>query len=142
MNEFHLEKVHAIKEQMPLAVGDPCSELREMLGGGVAESFSLASVTPDTVLKTGRRMRKSKSMGKDDIPADLFLLALPHMLPAVTHVYNLSLSQGKFPSMWKFSKICPLFKGGDQSSREEPKQYRPVALLPACARLLEKIVCD
>ena len=79
----------------------------------------MAPVTPDIVLKAGRRVRKTKSMGKDDVPADLFLLVLPHMLPAVTHVYNLSLSQGMFPSMWKVSKICPLFKGGDQSSREE-----------------------
>ena len=81
-------------------------------------------------------------MGVDDIPADLFLLALPHMLPAVTHVFNLSLTQAEFPTQWKVSKICPLFKGGDQASREEPKQYRPVALLPAVARLLEKIICE
>ena len=73
------------------------------------------------MLKTGRKMKKTKSMGQDDIPSDLFLLALPYMLPAITHVYNLSVVQGKFPSMWKVSKICPLFKGGDQSSREEPK---------------------
>ena len=81
-------------------------------------------------------------MGEDDIPADLFLLALPFMLPAITYIYNLSLMQAKFPSMWKISKICPLFKGGDQLSREDPKQYRPVALLPVGARLLEKVVCE
>ena len=142
MNEFYLEKVRVIKQDMPLIDGDPCAELKEMLGDNSVKSFALQSVTPEIVLKTGRRMRKTKSMGRDEILADLFLLALPFMLPAVTHVINLSLLHGKFPVMWKISKICPLFKGGDQSSREEPKQYRPVALLPACARLLEKIVCD
>ena len=60
----------------------------------------------------------------------------------ITHVFNLSLVTGKFPNIWKVSKVCPLFKGGDQAAREDPKQYRPVALLPAAARLLEKIVCD
>ena len=142
MNEFYLEKVRGIKQNMPLIEGDPCSELKEMLRDNTVEKFSLEPVSPDTVLKTGKRMRKTTSMGRDEIPADLFLMALPHMIPAVTHVFNLSLMNGKFPSIWKVSKICPLFKGGDQSSREEPKQYRPVALLPACARLLEKIVCD
>ena len=81
-------------------------------------------------------------MGRDDVPADLFLLALPHMLPAVTHIYNLSILNAEFPSIWKVSKICPLFKGGDPGSREGPKNYRLVALLPIGARLLEKIVCE
>ena len=79
-------------------------------------------------------------MGRDDIPADLFLLALPHMLPAVTHLINLSLRDNKFPKVWKVSKICPLFKGGNED-KLAPKMYRPVALLPVAARLLEKIVC-
>ena len=142
MNDFYLEKVSNIKESLPLIQGNPCDELQDMLADNVRESFSLHPVTPQLVLKTARGMRKTKSIGIDDIPTDLFLLALPHMLPAVTHIYNLSLLQAKFPSAWKVSKICPLFKGGDQASREEPKQYRPVALLPAGARLLEKIVCD
>ena len=39
----------------------------------------------------------------------------------------------------KTSKIFTLHKGGDEL---EPKQYRPVSLLPIGSRLLEKIVCD
>ena len=130
MNDFYLQKVRMIKENMLVTDGDPTSELKEMLPDGYEESelLTLRPITPELVLKTGKKMKKSKSMGKDDIPADIFLLALPFMLPAVTHIYNLSLSQAKFPSAWKASKICPLFKGGDRSTREDPKQYRPVAL--------------
>ena len=128
---------------MEVVLGDPCSELKEMLPTENSDDrFTLAPVSPKLVLQTGRKMRKSKSMGRDDVPADLFLLALPYMLPAVTHIYNLSIINAEFPSIWKVSKICPIFKGGDSSSREEPKQYRPVALLPIGARLLEKIICE
>ena len=142
MNDFYLEIVRTIKSSMMDVEGDPCLELKQMLSENKGESLTIGAISPEVVLKTGKKMKKSKSMGRDDIPADLFLLALPLMLPAITHVYNLSLTQARFPSMWKVSKICPLFKGGEQSTREEPKQYRPVALLPVAARLLEKIVCD
>ena len=86
-----LEKVRNIKESLPLIQGNPCDELQDMLADNVGESFSLHPVMPQLVLQTARRMRKTKSMGIDDIPTDLFLLALPHMLPAVTHIYDLSL---------------------------------------------------
>ena len=141
MNDFYLEKVRSIKSNMVDVEGDPCTELMQMLSE-TDEFLTIGPISPEVVLKTGKKMKKSKSMGRDDIPADLFILALPFMLPAITHIYNLSLTQAKFPSMWKVSKICPLFKGGEQSGREDPKQYRPVALLPVAARLLEKIVCD
>ena len=85
-------------------------------------------------------MRKTTSIGDDDIPADLFISALPYMLPAITHIYNLSLSQAYFLPRWKISKLSPLFKGS--GSKQEPSQYRPVALLSPASRLLEKIVCD
>ena len=142
MNNFYLEKVSKIKENMPETDGDPCLELKEMLeiGTGTDAEFTLKPVSPNEVLKTDKKMKKTTSMGRDDIPADLFFIALPLMLPAVTHIINLSLREAKFPEIWKISKISPLFKGGD--SRHDPKQYRPVALLPICARLLEKIVCD
>ena len=78
--------------------GDPCAELTDMLSEN-NDSFRLVPVCPKLVLKTGKRMRKSKSMGKDDIPGDLFLLSLPYMLPAVTHVYNLSIVHAKFPAI-------------------------------------------
>ena len=121
MNDYYIDKVKVNKDEMPLVEGNPCSELQEMVSADDGDCFNVVPVTPDLVLKTGKRMRKTTSMGADDIPADLFQLALPYMLPAVTHVFNLSLTQAKFPSIWKKSKICPLFKGGSQESREEPK---------------------
>ena len=46
MNDFYLEKVRKIKSNMPLVDGDPCAELKQMLGDDVIESFSLQPPTP------------------------------------------------------------------------------------------------
>ena len=59
------------------------------------------------------------------------------ILPAITHVINLSISQGTFPTMWKHAKIVPLLKKGDPLLA---KNYRPVALLPIFSKILEKAV--
>ena len=145
MNDHHLEKVDSIKETLPEVEGYPLSELTEMIGGDETEEDDKIvprPVSPEEVLKTANKMKRSRYMGNDDIPADLFLLALPSMLPAVTHIMNLSIRESKFPDLWKVSKITPLFKGGGEDDRYEPRMYRPMALLPVCARLLEKLVCD
>ena len=135
MNNLYVSKVVKIKNDMLRVAGDPCSELRRMLEGcrGV---FSLKAVPH---IKTAKKMRKTISMRRDDIPADLFFFALPSMRPAVMHIINLSLTLAQFPKKWKISKICPLHKGGD---KHEPNQFRPVALIPIITRLLEKIVCE
>ena len=59
------------------------------------------------------------------------------IIPAITHIVNLSISQSEFPSVWKLSKVVPLLKKGDPLT---PKNYRPVALLPIFSKILEKVI--
>ena len=59
------------------------------------------------------------------------------ILPAITHIVNLSIAQGEFPSIWKLAKVVPLLKKGDHLT---PKNYRPVALLPIFSKILEKAI--
>ena len=44
---------------------------------------------------------------------------------------------GVFPSKWKVSNVCPVFKNGDKQSKSN---YRPIALLSSVLKCLEKIV--
>ena len=64
-------------------------------------------------------------------------MILIYILPALTHVINLSLSAAKFPAEWKKAKVIPLLKKGDPLC---PSNYRPVALLPILSKVLEKVV--
>ena len=50
---------------------------------------------------------------------------------------NLSLKQSKFPTQFKKAKVVPLHKSGDALN---PKNYRPVAILPILSKLLERAV--
>ena len=59
------------------------------------------------------------------------------ILPAVTHIVNLSIQQAVFPSLYKVAKVIPLFKKGDPLL---PKNYRPVAILCILSKVIERVV--
>ena len=59
------------------------------------------------------------------------------MLPVITHIVNLSISTRCFPSSWKCAKIVPLHK---KDERTDPKNFRPVALLPIFSKNLEQAI--
>ena len=99
--------------------------------------FSLKAVHPDEVAKVIKNLKSTKSCGLDDIDSYVLKLACDQLTPAITHIVNLSIQQGCFPSMWKVSKVIPLFKKKDATL---PQNYRPVALLAITSKILERVV--
>ena len=59
------------------------------------------------------------------------------LLRPLKSIINASLETGKVPSLWKVAKVIPLFKGGD---KKNINNYRPISLLPAFSKVLEKVV--
>ena len=73
----------------------------------------------------------------DYIDTYIVKLIAPDILPAITHIVNLSIRDGVFPKVWKNAKVVPLLKKDDPLN---PKNYRPVALLPVLSKILERAV--
>jgi hypothetical protein len=67
---------------------------------------------------------------------------LKHVIFAVSvplsHIFNLSLASGTFPSKLKTSRTVPIYKAGSPLLCDN---YRPISLLSTLSKLLEKIVC-
>ena len=63
----------------------------------------------------------------------------PAIVPALTHIINLSISTSNFPQLWKNAKVIPLHKKDDQLN---PKNFRPVAILPVFSKVLERVVFE
>ena len=59
------------------------------------------------------------------------------LVKPLTHIINKSIESGKFPTKWKESKVCPIFKKGD---RKLLKNYRPVSLLSVPGMVLERAI--
>ena len=59
------------------------------------------------------------------------------LIEPLTHVTNLSLSQGIFPDELKKAKVIPLYKANDPMLFNN---YRPISLLPLFSKVLERIM--
>ena len=82
-------------------------------------------------------MRANKSIGLDKISNKLFKDAVTIISPSLTKLFNLSIRSDKFPELWKCAKVSAIFKSDD---RTNPSNYRPISVLPALSKILEKIV--
>ena len=100
-------------------------------------TFRLKPVKPEQVLDIVKALKNSKSTGLDNLDTYIVKLVAPSILPALTHIINLSIREGTFPALWKKAKIIPLLKKGDALN---PKNYRPVALLPIFSKIMERVV--
>ena len=59
------------------------------------------------------------------------------MFVALSHIFNLSLSTGKFIDEFKLAKVFPVLKKGDPYVMNN---YRPISLLSCVSKILEKIM--
>ena len=136
MNTFFTNKVKQLLSRLPTPTTDPLENLSSSMESRTC-IFSLESVHPEEVLKIVTSLKNSKSTGLDSIDTSTLKLIIGDILPAVTHIINLSIANLEFPSTWKVAKIIPLLKKGDPMN---PSNYRPVALLPILSKVLERVV--
>src|SRR5436190_646285 len=61
----------------------------------------------------------------------------PYAITAITHLMNKSLQTGVFPQSWKTSVVHPVPK---KQSPSTVQQLRPISILPAMSKILEKLV--
>ena len=85
------------------------------------------------------KLKPKKAAGLDRIPQKLIKDSAVIITPFLNHIFNISLSEGKFPDDWKKARVSPIFKSG---SREECDNYRPICILSAISKIFEKIVFD
>ena len=58
------------------------------------------------------------------------------MAPMLREIFNLSIMTSSFPDELKILKVVAVHKAGD---KEDPNNYRPIAVLPTIARVFEKL---
>lgn len=100
-------------------------------------SFVLLSTDPLEIRNIILSLRNSESSGWDGIPSKLYKMAIDFLVTPITHICNLCLTRGEFPTNLKRSIVIPIFKTGNRDSVDN---YRPISLLPTLSKILEKII--
>lgn len=100
-------------------------------------SFVLLDTDASEIAALITGLKTDCSVGHDRISNKILKILKPKIVAPLTHIFNSCLAAGVFPNSFKQSIICPIFKGGDG---ELVSNYRPIAILTALSKLLEKIL--
>ena len=90
------------------------------------------------LMKAVGSLQTKKAPGPDGVPAEALKVAAKASPKLLLDMYNSCLQEGIFPKRWKVQRLALISKGkGDPSS---PSAYRPLCMLDAAGKLLEKLI--
>ena len=107
--------------------------------GVIKGEFRFKLMTESEILKHLKKVNINKATGLDQLPARFLRDGADVIVPAFTHIVNLSIRLGKVPSDMKGARVVPLHK---KNSTLEVGNYRPVSILSVASKILEKVAYD
>ena len=99
--------------------------------------FELSTTDEMEVRELLNNIPDNKATGKDGICVKFLTANMEVATKLLTYIINLSISKKVVPLGWKIAVVTPLFKDGIKS---DPCNYRPVSILPAPSKILERVV--
>ena len=72
-------------------------------------TFFLKQVDEHEVLQQIKNLKLKKSPGHDGIKPSIIKGAYEILVRPLTHLYNVSLSSGIVPNIWKIAKVIPIY---------------------------------
>lgn len=111
-------------------------EVNEILKKATRPAFSFTEVSESQVIKMVKSI-KTNACGIDSISAFFLKLGIHSSVYAFTNIINTSIMYKKFPSRWKYAIVKPLPKNNNPSVATD---YRPISLLPAFSKVMEKLI--
>ena len=101
------------------------------------EKFNLRKITVSEVSKALKDLKSKKATGVDGIPSRLLKDGSDALASPLSVIFNLTIQQNVIPAEWKERKVTPLHKS---DSKDDPKNYRPISVLPVVSKVLERLI--
>ena len=102
----------------------------------ITNNMFIQSVIESEVQTLTKQLNLS-SPGYDSISATVVKAAESSFILPLTHVLDISLSTGVFPTEMKIARVIPLLETGDPMKLSN---YRPVSVLPLFSKLFERLM--
>ena len=102
----------------------------------VFESMVITPVVEEEVCSI-IKLLKDGSAGWDAISARVVKAMHSSSIVPLTHIMNMSLLNGVFPSELNIARVIPLFKSGESNKFSN---YRPVSVLPLFSKIMERLM--
>ena len=131
--KFFMNKIQTIRDNLadhPLYKPEPTNILK-------FDTFK--KLSEEDVRKLISKM-KTKSCELDVLPTHILKEILDHLLPTITKIINMSLTQGIFINKWKNALVSPLLK--KKGMELILKSYRLVSNLSFLSKVVESMALD
>ena len=113
------------------------SSPNDFLSRSLSVSISLQPLTVDELSNILKPFCVNKALAYDNISVQIIHQFLQNIVHPLVSIINLSLSTDVFPESFKIAKVIPVFKADDPTPFSN---YRPISILPAFSKLLEKVM--
>jgi hypothetical protein len=135
-NNFFSKIGSKIAAEVSTTERDPLSYIPETPNTPLLE---MGGIGPEEVRSILKNMDKKNSPDLDGISLALLKHIATEISLPLSHIFNLSLQTGTFPTKLKTSRVVPIFKAGDKTSCDN---YRPISLVSSISKILEKAVAN
>ena len=105
----------------------------------VKDSFHFQPFSLKNANKILNSLSTKKSTGLDGVSVRLLKEGSSVLADKLLFIFNLSISSGSIPKLWKVKRVSPIFKSGN---KDEAGNYRPVSVASTPMKILEKLVYD
>jgi hypothetical protein len=97
----------------------------------------MQNTTPEHVKKVIKQLKAKQSNDANGVSSKMIRFIGDKIASPLAHIFNISLSNGVFPTKLKLCRVILIFKAGNSL---ECDNYRPISLLSSVSKILEKIV--
>lgn len=104
---------------------------------GPVQSIFLTPTDETEIYSTFMNIRNSTATDIDHLQIKPIKYVLSSISRILTHIFNLVLETGIFPTNMKKAKVSVIYKSGDKNLASN---YRPISVLPVFSKGLEKII--
>ena len=105
----------------------------------VKKKLKFEKVSSVSILKILKEFKTNKATGIDNLAGRFLKDGSNILYTTIAKICNLSIKLASFPDKCKVAKIKPLHKKG---LKTDPKNFRPISLLPLISKIIERIIHD
>ena len=110
---------------------------KSLLKGSYPDTMFLSPTNKYEIIKTIQGLKNSYSSGIDNISTVLLKKCSTEISEPLQYIFNCSFEQGEVPTCLKIARVVPVYKSGDKT---KVSNYRPISILPALSKVIEKLV--
>ena len=108
-----------------------------MQNNDCSDNFSFKPTNRVVVMGVIQELSSSKAAGYDNIPVRLVKDGAGIIADPLAKLFNISISSGGYPTLWKYGQVTPVFKKGDENLKSN---YRPITVLVSFNNIFERIL--